>query len=282
MIIKTLRHKGNSIKRLLDYIFEGIQDKEHDWVLAHNLPSLHQPEITKAYLENDTLRSNHAKTRWYHEVLSFNPLDRPHLDDAKLWDLAQKYVELRNPNALVYAAPHKEDQHVHIHFAFSGIEYKSSRTLRMNDKDFEELHHNMETYQLEKYPELQYSIVYINKVKKRNRAEKRDQNRRTESYFQWEKNHPDKVSEKESLKDFLVEIYANSQSRTEFYDKLQTSGLELYQYRGEIKGIKGQRKYRFSTLDISKEKLRSLDRLEQQWKEMKNLQWDILGRDIND
>jgi hypothetical protein len=282
MIIKTLRHKGNSIKRLLDYIFDGIQDKEQDWVLAHNLPSFNRNEISKAYLTNDSLRSNLAKTRWYHEVLSFNPLDRPYLDDAKLWDLAQKYVELRNPNALVYAAPHKDDRHVHIHFAFSGIEYKSSKTLRMNDQAFEALHHNMETYQLEKYPELQHSFAYITKAKKRNRAEVRDQNTRDESYYQWQKNHPDKVSEKDSLQDFLTEVYAASQNQKEFYDKLQASGLELYTYRGEIKGIKEQRKYRFSTLGISKEHLRSLDRLEQQWKEMRDLQRDAADRGINE
>lgn len=84
MFIKTLRHKGNSIKRLLNYIFDGIRDKDNDWVLAHNLPSLNPTEIVKTYLQNDQFRSNRAKVRWYHEVLSFSPLDREYLDDAKL------------------------------------------------------------------------------------------------------------------------------------------------------------------------------------------------------
>lgn len=148
----------------------------------------------------------------------------------------------------------------------------------MNDEVFENLHYQMEEYQLEKYPELTHSFVYLHRDRKRNPAQKRDQNTRQESYFQWQQNHPDQLSEKDSLKSYLLEIYAESQSRQEFFEKLKENGLELYKYRGKAAGIQGKRKYRFSTLGISKKQMRSLDRLEQQWREIQDLQWDVTGQ----
>lgn len=131
MHIKTLRHKGNTIYRLLNYLYDGMTDPEQDFSYTHNLLTQSIPDITAEFLANDTYRSNHAKVRWYHEVLSFSPKDKEHVTDTILADIANEYIQQRNPNALCVAVAHKEKEHIHLHFCFSGTEFRSKNTLRI-------------------------------------------------------------------------------------------------------------------------------------------------------
>ena len=196
-------------------------------------------------------------------------------------ELAQKYIELRNPNAVVYAAPQKKEEHIHIHFVFSGTEFKSRKTLRMDDRSFKSLRRAMEQFQLEQFPDLKHSIVYLGKQKNRNSAIQRDQNTRKEKFFQWLRRNPNKQSEKVQLKELVKVAYSQAQSKEAFYELLKDQGLELYQYRGKIRGIRGKRKYRFTALGISKLQLLGLDQLEQRNRDLDLLRGeDDLGRGL--
>ena len=96
----------------------------------------------------------------YHEILSFSPEDEQHLTKAMLFDLAQQYIQLRGENALCIAQAHLQENHKHIHLLFSGVEYRSSITLRLDNKNFRRIRKEIERYQREHYPELEASLVY--------------------------------------------------------------------------------------------------------------------------
>ncbi len=208
--------------------------------------------------------------RWYHEVLSFSPKDREHITDALLADISHKYIERRNPRALCFAVAHKETEHIHLHFCFSGTEYKSKKTLRMDDRVFMDIRLGMEAYQQEMYPELRHSIAYSERSKARNNAVERDQNTRAQRAYQRQQ-RTEKPSEKEQYTSIAHECYDRATSKQQFYELLQEQGLTLYMYRNKIAGVQGTRKYRFSTLGIGKEQLATLKRLADRYAEIATL-----------
>lgn len=76
MLIKTLRHKKDSIHDLMWYMVLGMEDNKKDVYIAYNLPSLDIEDNIEAFLKNDLYRQQtQATTQWYHEILSFSPLD---------------------------------------------------------------------------------------------------------------------------------------------------------------------------------------------------------------
>lgn len=279
MHIKTLRHKGNTIQKLLDYMIDGMENKEEDFLLTHNLLAddmQNMKSIATEFRDNDQYRSNHAKVRWYHEVLSFSPKDREQITEEILADIAKTYIAKRNPKALCFTVAHKEKEHMHLHFCFSGVEYRSPKTLRMDDKTFLELRISMEQYQRENYPELKHSIVYLDKEKQKKQYREQDKNTRKEREYQRERRDKTegKESEKESITMLVQECFDKATSTQTFYESLEQTGLSLYTYREKTTGIHASRKYRFSTLGITKEQIRTLDRLSSRYQEMEQLRGD--------
>ena len=94
-------------------MIQGMNDQKKDVAIAHNLPSFDHKEMVKAFLENDTYRKSPAKVKWYHEILAFSPLDKEHVNNQLLYDIAQKYIEMRNPSALCFAVAHLDSTHPH-------------------------------------------------------------------------------------------------------------------------------------------------------------------------
>ena len=68
------------------------------------------------------------------------------------------------------------------------------------------------------------------------------------------------VSEKQRLLPLLEKAYAKANSQKAFYTDLQKQGIQLYTYRGKIRGIKSTRKFRFHTLGYTTEILKLLDK----------------------
>ena len=166
MVIKTLRWKKRGFNRLADYIAKEDRDEDETFRVLHNLrPSNNLNEIARQYFANDAYRKQRANgVTVYHEIMSFARGEEISLD--ALEDLTREYIELRAPNALVFAAPHFDKEHIHVHLMISGTEFESSKTLRLNNAEFKRVHEEIERYQVAHYPELK-SVVYIKKERSR-------------------------------------------------------------------------------------------------------------------
>ena len=249
----------------------GMADPENDMMISHNLPGFIVGNNANAFIENDCHRRKPAKVQYYHEVLAFSPFSREHLSKQTLETIARKYIEMRNPRALCFAVAHRSQAHIHLHFAFSGVEYRSHKTLRMDNKVFENLRFGMERYQQKEFPELHHSIVYLGKEKKRNKAKERDHNTRRERQYQMKKNYPKKQPEKERISALVCEVFNNATTVDGFIKALTKSGMKLYERGGKVAGVIGKRKYRFGTLGITKEMFRSLSRLQERYEHIRQL-----------
>lgn len=269
MILKTIREKEQArFEGIVRYVLTDDKERlrEGGFVLTHNILGSSIPEITQELIENDNQRTKKRKNSvlLYHEILSFNPKDQEHLNQAKLRDIAEKYIEIRCPKALVLAVPHQEKDHVHIHFVISGSEFRSDTLLRMDNKQFERVKRSIETYQIETYPELKHSIVHLNKEKNRklNRQE-RDKSVRKERAYQMKRKKEERGEkmDKERLGIAIKQMLDHSKTKAEFLAFIEGQDkLEYYMRADKLAGVVYYgRKYRFTTLGIEKKKLLELE-----------------------
>ena len=208
MVLKTIRWKTRSFNRLVDYI---SRDAEHEesFAVLHNLRPGDLPSIAEQFRANDAYRKERANgVVLYHEILSVSDLDRVSVTPEILEDLCRYYLKLRAPNALAFAQPHFDKGHLHIHIGISGVEYKSRKTLRMNNAQFERIRRGLEKYQREHYgEELQHSFVYENK---RLRAKENIERKRIEELEKIQKSKTDRHLEQEqTLPDMTAEARYN-------------------------------------------------------------------------
>ena len=163
MIIKTLRHHGNWFRHSVPYVLldQGRATPDQFDTIYHNLPSIDLPDMIQAFNQNDGYRKQRARgIVAYHEIMSFAPEDAEHLTKDALQELAQKYIDLRCPEALCLAQAHLSDAHPHVHFLISGSNYKSAKTPRLDNYRFREVRTEMEAFQRQLSPEIGHSLVY--------------------------------------------------------------------------------------------------------------------------
>lgn len=166
MVVKTLRWQVEAFGRLVDYIGKEEvrgEGKESSLRVLHNLQHTDDLKaIAEQFRENDEFRKRRvAGVTCYHEILSFHRDDRQHLTHEVIEDLTREYLSLRAPNGLAFAMPHYNREHLHVHIILGGVEFRSAKTLRMDNVAFARLRHSIEEYQLERYPELEHSIAHF-------------------------------------------------------------------------------------------------------------------------
>lgn len=171
MIIKTLRWKTGAYGRLVDYVGKELlayvgKEEDRSSMILHNLrPSDDLDHIAQQFAENDTYRKRRKNgVAMYHEILSFHTRDREAITPDMLEDITREYLRIRAPHALAFACPHYDRDHVHVHIAISGTEFRRSKTLRMDNRTFAKVRKQIEEYQLSRYPELEHSIVHLPKA----------------------------------------------------------------------------------------------------------------------
>lgn len=256
MILKSLTRKTASFKQLLEYM---VHDKDRykdergeSFVLQHNVTGKTIKSWVKQFEQNEAnrlyQRSNSVKI--YHDILSWSNKDTQNMTLEKMQDMAQKYIELRNENALWVAVPHRDKDHWHVHFAMSGVEIETGKSSRVSREQFKEIKKELQQYQIEKYPELTHSIVDHEKSKKKEPVSERE--------YQLTK-RTKQPSERERTKDILTKLYKRSNSKEDFYKRIQDNGLKMYERGGKTYGIEGDRKMRFSTLGFDDKKIDTLD-----------------------
>lgn len=253
MIIKSIGHSRLPVRVLVNYMLEdkGHRDNNQDLQIFHNLSGIEPEEIKHEFetlIGQKPKRSNGVS--YFHEVLSFSPQSSPHLNEDILSDLAQTYLSKRAFYGLGWGVLHSSEDHIHLHFLLSSNRIDDpKKSLRLSKKEFKDIQLEIEQYQIQRYPELKDSLAFAEKGKERFRAPK----------------------ERETIKTKLAEIidlaFESSGSTAQLCESLdQNPDLTVYQYRGKPHGvIHGGKKYRFSTLGLTSEKmsiLEKLDRLE--------------------
>lgn len=251
---------------------DGMQNKDADLMIAHNLRSFDMDDIMHDFIANDQYRKQtRAKVRWYHEILSIGALDSDKVDDEMLERIAHKYIQMRSPNALCFAVSHTGEAHKHIHFCFSGTEYRSKKTLRMDNEVFRNLRVGFEKWQKKELPELKYSIVYLDSEKENRRQ--RGKGAAEQREYQTKKRLATKkqLTDKQQLQQVVQQAFSLSRTKKQFYARLHQSGIETYERGGKMTGVITNRKYRFTSLGITKDMLLSLDRFARRQQEAERL-----------
>jgi len=262
MIIRSLRWHVPFPRKLLEYV---TNEKKRAQLMEPIYHNVREPTVEGAiaqFKENDKYRRKRKNgITMYHEIISFHPEDAKHLTPETLDDISRKFIELRGPEAIVVAQAHLDQEHIHIHLAFTANKYQSRETIRLSNHDFIRIRKEMEEYQLSKYPELNKSVVYLDKDISFH-AKSKDQNTRKSKEY-----HRNRAAQNPSKKETIAmsvhQALQTSKSKEAFFDQLLQKGYLPYEYRGKTNGIiVDGKKYRFSNLGITKEQFQFLDKSE--------------------
>ena len=259
MIIKIKSHKNKkSFYALLDYMVNDkdrlFDSKGYSFAITHNLKGDSIDEWVKQYKVNEECRQHKRANSVIltHEILSWHKDDAKNISLDKLEDIARQYVKERNINGMFVAVPHFDKEHYHVHICASGIEYRTGKTMRLAKKDLQILKQKVQQYQLEKYPELNKSIVNHGKLPKYKAL-------LSEKEYQY-KLRTGRASNKEQVIGMLKTCYKKANSKKDFFEMLRESGLSTYVRGGRIYGVVfGERKFRLKTLGFTEERLHDLD-----------------------
>lgn len=257
MIIKSKSYKRvRSFTTVLGYVFRE-NEKDETFVLTKYIKgkNLSVEELHQQFQTNEELRINKRKNNvvLYMDILSFHPKDAERLNNEKLYQITMKYLSLRAPKSIAVATVHrKEKEHTHLHICFSGVEYKTGKSIRLSREDFKhKLKLPMEKFQQDLFPELTLSKIRHEQSVQIKGERKRETEKRLEARGE--------VSEKQQLLVLLEEVFKMAKSEQDFYQKLTHRGVTLYSRNGKITGIEGNRKFRFKGLGYTPEILQSLE-----------------------
>jgi len=165
-------------------------------------------------------------------------------------DFTKKYIEYRGLRGMYIAVPHFDTDNFHIHLCCSGVEYRTGKAMRLSRKEFQDLKIQMQEYQMQKYPQLQHSIVRHGRGKTHQKEREYQAQKRSRQ-----------PSKRTQIKEKVRSIGLRADSSDEFINLLENQDLKPY-YRGEkLTGvISGKRKYRFKTLGMKDEIERIFER----------------------
>jgi hypothetical protein len=270
MIIKSKSYKNTrSFKTVMGYIFRE-NEKDNSFMLTKfvKTKNLVIEKLHQQFLSNEQLRVNRRKNNvvLYMDILSFHPKDAQRLDNEKLYQIALKYLSLRAPKSIAVATVHRQEKnHTHLHICFSGVEYKTGKSIRISKDDFKQkVKLEMEKYQQEVFPELSLSKIQHEKPISPKRELKKESEKILEDRGG--------LSQKQQILQLLEDVYKCAKSQQDFYKKLQDKGVKLYLRNEKIAGIEGTRKFRFARLGYTSEILQSLEQNPELSKRLKILE----------
>ncbi|MBI3713351.1 MAG: relaxase/mobilization nuclease domain-containing protein, partial [Burkholderiales bacterium] len=98
----------------------------------------------------------------YHEFISFSA--GHYLRQAELTnivaDIGQEYLRLRAPEQLAYGVVHFDTEHIHLHLMISANSVGRSERVRLSKKVFADIQKQLESFVLERYPDMAQTPVY--------------------------------------------------------------------------------------------------------------------------
>lgn len=246
MIIKSLSRKDSSFEQLVDYIARNEQNNE--WDLYHNFSSYKRNNIIEEFTENAKHLSRRKNANIIlHEVISITRTNKISEQEQKtaLRQIAEKYIEQRAENCLVFADLHNDkDNNIHYHIAFSANELGEKKRLRFPKPKFNKLKIEMEKWVLETYPELEQEVIIQTRSDPKLKELRKEANKK-------------RVPKKEKTIDILNHVF-QSESLSEAQELLQKNSLEIY-LRNKDNGYKRNRPP--AVRDTITDKKYGLDRL---------------------
>lgn len=256
MLIKIMPRKNPSYGQLISYIGkekpEERKEKQKGFVITHNLKGKTQEEWVREFKENEKDRKVKRKdsVKLTHEVISWHKADADKLNETRIRAFIREYVRLRNLNGMYVAVPHFDKDHVHVHLCASGTEKHSGKAMRLSKADLSALRSRMDLFQELKYPDIQHSKTH---------ERRSDGIKISDREYQY-KLRTGRESDKERLEKIIHKCFRGASSKDEFLRRLKSEGIEVYMRRGVMTGvILGKRKYRFSRLNLPKERILELD-----------------------
>jgi uncharacterized protein (DUF1499 family) len=274
MIIKSKSWLSNNVGKLFNYI-----DKEDSFEIFNNFKSREGDKSTairEMYHQNSLKRRrvNGKNISHFHEILSLSKKDEAHVSLDMLHTLATEYIRLRCPNSLCYAKAHLHGKNKHVHFVISASEI-GGKNLRISRKRFKNIKHEIEKIQIKKFPQLENSIVHTGNEKENSRTKNNDIEKHT-------KKRTKKALEKEKVSELVCKAVSGSKSIDDLRDSLRSGDIELYFYREKPSGvIYNDKKYRWSTLGIEKERIEQLIAMQKE-KDMRMEQLNEIHKLNND
>ncbi len=277
MIIKIKSHKSNaSFQKVLDYM---IHDKDRlynkqgkSFTITHNLKGDSIKDWVTQYTKNEQGRKNKRKDSVIltHEIISFHTDDAGNISLEKLEDITREYIRRRGKYGLMLAVPHFDKGHYHVHLCVSGVD-QTGKGMRLSKVHLQELKKKAQEYQVERYPELNKSLVNYEKKA----LALSDKQYRLKS-------RTGRATNKELLSEMIEKCYKTAISKNDFYKKLKECGLQTYIRGGKISGVVfKEKKYRLNRLGFTEERLQKLEKTIQRSKELESNQRKQKGRIIN-
>ncbi|WP_292942843.1 relaxase/mobilization nuclease domain-containing protein [Olleya sp. UBA1516] len=239
-----------------------MKEAQDDLIKEQKLLEKRIKNMVSQFSENESKRTIERRNKniAYHEIISFHKADTDKLPKKVLLKIARKYANERSPNSMVISTMHSDKDHLHIHNVISALEFATGKPVRLSRKEFKEVKIRMEQFQ-EK--ELGLTFSKVNHSKKKEAMLQLDIER--------ELNLRGKQSERQELRDVLVEVFARV--RTEQVDKreFEKAGIQFYSRAGKIVGVQGfKRRYRLKTLGFDPARI-SIEKEQKRMNELKKL-----------
>lgn len=233
LIMKSLSRKRPSFFQLYDYMIEGSDDKE--FIISRNLYQAHErKEVLKQFERNYKLLPTRKNgNSMYHEILSL-PAHKDITSKRQkeiLYNIANRYLELRANGNIACGVIHEEKDHIHCHLMISSNEKFSDRRYRLEKEQYAQCQRDIENYAYEKFPELGDRRLY-NKERTKNKYEASKSKDKENSL----KKRTQQPSRKDRLKQLTAEAIISSYSKPQLIAKLQEHNIGFYE-RGNTAGI---------------------------------------------
>lgn len=240
MIIKSMSRKSKSFSQLYDYLTRD----QNDFSFTRNLYSnpKDRNKLLYEFISNSKfLENSRGKNYLYHEVLS---LEQNNLSLEKqkeiLFDLANKYLDIRALNHLSFGVIHLDKDNIHLHLMISANEIEGQKRIRLSKKEFGFIQKEIESYKNLKYKELSKTRLY-----QKEKVLAKD--KQTEQEIKHKRNAKTK---KEQIRELLESILNKASSSKYLENSLLNNGFEIYK-RGQTLGvIYEKKKYRLKTLGL--------------------------------
>ena len=248
-----MSRKSPTFNQLFDYMEKGSRDRA--FILTHNLKlargTARETILEQFYDNASLLRRSEKQNYLYHEVLSLKLTKN--IEETRLkrimFELGKMYLQERAKENLAYGRIHIEPSqdmsftNVHVHLMISSNGLESTKRHRLEKQQFHTIQKQLETYVLERYPELAQHRVYDKDYKKI----------RVNNLEYQLKQRTGKKTQREQVKELLSFIFAQVQSQEELLQYCAKYKVKFYQ-RGKYSGIEIEgRKYRLQKLELETE-----------------------------
>lgn len=260
MLIKSKGSRAvGSVGRILEYISRNsatVKDlKGKPYVICHNISGNSVQEFLEAFAQNERNRKVTRKgLRAFHEYMAWHPEDAANITPDMIKDMVETYLDMRAEKGMGVSFIHGDTQHPHAHILLSSLEVVSGKSLRLSKEQFAQIQRSMQDYQRTKYPELNQSLINFELESKQHITDD-----------ELAMNKRGANSRKQELIAIMETVLEDATSRDDFYDKLLSLGIGIYERSGKIAGVDDARHYRWDTLSITPEKFQELDNREERF-----------------